>query len=782
LVLAPGTRLGPYEILSALGAGGMGEVYLAFDTRLQREVALKVLTGSDTDALLRLTREARLASKLAHPGICTVFEAGEIDGQAFIAMERVTGEPLSALVARERLSPDRVMRLGAQMAEALARAHAHGVIHRDFKSANVIISPDGRIKILDFGIAIRSGAEGQPVTKEATASVDRDDSLAGTLAYMAPEVLRGGTADARSDIWALGIVLFEMTCGRRPFTGSTPYDLTSAILSKDPPDLNGAPAGLQSVVRRCLAKAPGERYQRASEIQAALEAIGSSREADVVAPRGRAFRRATIAAVAIATGALLVALAVAGWPWRRAAAPAAIRAIAVLPLANLSGDATQDFFADGMTEALITDLARLKGVDVISRTSVMQYKGTQKPLRQIARELSVDAVVEGSVMRAGDRVRITAQLIDGATDKHLWANDYDRDARDVLALQHDVAGAIAREVRATLVTDGTLPSTPHRVDPAAHDLYLKGSALVYRYNEPQIAEAIGLLEEAIRIDPAFAEAWAALAAAHSERGIWGIVDSRTTGIRAHEAIARALALDGSSAEAYAVLGSISMVYDWDWTAAERALKRSIELAPGEVRVHQLYASLLQALRRFPEAVAEDVIQRRLDPASSLAWSSLGRAQYRSRQFVASLDTFKHAIDLDRSYIPNYARIADVYIALRQPDEALHWLDEGQKVSGGTRRQTDGYGVACALAGRRREAEAVVRDLSARVPTSDQSAFSIAMVETALGNHDAALEWLNRAFDARSANLFLVNAELKLEALRPDPRFQDLLRRMHFPPA
>ncbi|HEV3140754.1 MAG TPA: serine/threonine-protein kinase, partial [Vicinamibacterales bacterium] len=458
MALSFGARLGPYEILARLGAGGMGEVYLAFDTRLQREVALKVLAGSDADALLRLTREARLASKLTHPGICTVFESGEIDGQAFIAMERVAGPPLSELVGRERLSPDRVMRLGAQMAEALAHAHEHGVVHRDFKSGNVIICPDGRIKILDFGIAIRSGAEGRALTREATASVDRGDSLAGTLAYMAPEVLRGETADARSDIWALGVVLFEMTCGRRPFAGSSPYDLTSAILTKDAPDLPGAPAGLQSVVRRCLAKSPGERYQRASEVQAALEAIGSTRESEVVAPRRRAIRRdAALAALVMAVG-IIVAIAFVGWPSRRnggpPAAPARIRAIAVLPLANLSGDASQDFFADGMTEALITDLARLKGVDVISRTSVTQYKGTQKPLRQIARELSVDAVVEGSVIRAGDRVRITAQLIEGATDKHLWANDYDRDARDVLALQRDVAGAIAREVHATLATDG----------------------------------------------------------------------------------------------------------------------------------------------------------------------------------------------------------------------------------------------------------------------------------------------------------------------------------------
>ena len=365
MALSSGQRLGPYEIRAPLGAGGMGEVYLAYDTRLQRDVALKVLTGSGADAAARLTREARLASKLTHPGICTIFEAGEIDGRAFIAMERVAGEPLSELVGRGRLSPDRVIRLGAQMAEALAHAHTHGVVHRDFKSANVIIGPDGRIKILDFGIAIRSGVEGQLRTRDATASVDGGDSIAGTLAYMAPEVLRGEIADARSDIWALGVVLFEMASGRRPFAGSSPYDLTSAILTKSAPDLPGAPAGLQSIVRRCLAKPPGERYQRASEVQAALEAIGSARESDVTAPRRRKTRRdVALAALFIAVVVVIVAV---GWPWRRAAAPAApakIRAIAVLPLANLSGDASQDFFADGMTEEVINALAQVPATTI----------------------------------------------------------------------------------------------------------------------------------------------------------------------------------------------------------------------------------------------------------------------------------------------------------------------------------------------------------------------------------------------------------------------------------
>jgi serine/threonine-protein kinase len=782
-MLQEGASFGPYHVRHRLGAGGMGEVYLAFDTRLQRDVALKVLTAGGADSASRLIHEARLASTLGHPNICTVFEAGEIDGQAFIAMERVTGQALSALVRRERLSADRVIRLGVQMADGLAHAHAHGVVHRDFKSGNVIVGADGRVKILDFGIAIRVAADVHEPTAAATQSVEARDALAGTLPYMPPEVLRGGTADARSDIWALGVVLFEMAAGHRPFAGGNQYELTSAIVMTPAPDLPAdAPGGLQSIVRKCLAKEPGERYQRASEVKAALDAIGSMTGVDA-----SALRRPPTSRI-VTVGALVIVAVVAaalGWRWRTSGGGSSsaprIHAIAVLPLANLSGDATQDYFADGMTEALITDLARVKGLDVISRTSVMQYKATQKTLRQIARELAVDAVVEGSVIRAGDRVRITAQLIEASSDRHLWANDYDRDARDVLTLQHEVARAIAREVRATLTPqDEARLAGGRRVDPAAHDAYLKGRELVSRYNETSIAQAIGLLQEAIRIDPQFGDAWAWLASAHSERGIWGVATSRETGARAHEAITRALALDSSSAEAYAVLGNISTVYDWDWTAAERALKRSIELAPGDAHSHQHYAALMMALRRFPEAVAEGEIQRRLDPASAITLSSLGRARYRARQFDGAIEAFNEGIALDHAYVPNYARLADVYIALGRYDEALSWLDKGQTVAGGTRRQTDGYAVAYALAGRRREAEAVLHDLVGRASTTDQMAYSIAEVETALGHHDEAIKWLNRAYDQRSAALFLVNGELKFDPLRDDPRFKDLLRRMNFP--
>jgi eukaryotic-like serine/threonine-protein kinase len=784
MALTPGTRIGSYEISGFLGAGGMGEVYRARDQSLGRDVAVKVLSSTDaTDetARERLIREARTASKLNHPNICTVHDVGIADGHVYIAMELVEGDPLSTMLSGGALSPDLVVRYAIQLADALAHAHQQGIVHRDLKSANIVITTDGRVKILDFGLARPMEESAAATTVTLTAA----GTMAGTTAYMAPELLRGGRADAASDIWALGIVLYEMAAGRRPFGGQSVYEMTSAILTASVPPLSShVPSGLQAIIGRCLAKRPGERYQHAAEVRAALEAVGWSGD---VAPAPRVAlkkRRAVMATLAV----LAIAAPLGWWRWSRESstrdAPLAgrVRAIAVLPLTNLSGDAEQALFADGMTEALITDLARIKGLDVISRTSAMLYRNSSKRLPEIARELSVDAVVQGSVLRSGNRVRVSAQLIAAATDRHLWADDYERDVQDVLTLQREIARAIAKEIRATLTPqeEAGLSAGP-RVDPAAHDLYLKGRALIFRYNEPAIAEAIRLLQESTQVDSQFAGAWAALALAHAERGVWGApASSRETSAKAHEAITRALALDASSVEAHATLANISMVYDWDWVGAERALARAVELAPGDARVHNYRASLMMALRQFPQAVAEAEICRRLDPASALAVSVVGRTKYRARQFDAAIADYTSSIALDPTYSPNYARLADVYIALGRYDEALAWLDKGQKIVGGTRRQSDSYGVALALSGRRREAEAVVGELTERARTNDQVFYSLAMIETALGNHDAALAWLNRAYDARSATMFVVNAELKLDSLRGDLRFDDLLRRMKFP--
>jgi serine/threonine-protein kinase len=410
--LEAGSLIGAYEIGGLIGAGGMGEVYRARDTRLQRDVAIKVLpahANDDATARERLVREAQTASKLNHPNICTVYDAGVTGDRVFIAMELVEGVALSTLLSEGAQPIERAVRYAIQIADGLGHAHQRGVIHRDLKCANVAITPDGRVKLLDFGLA-KHVADAGALT-ETAAPLTGQGTVVGTVAYMAPEVLRGAPADARSDVWSLGVILFEMATGGRPFGGASVFELTSAILTTAAPPLPPeVPGGVAAVIETALAKQPGERYQQAAELRAALDAVSRSGSAPV-AVRRPPRRWLTAAAV---TAAVVIA-AVSAWRLMRpepAGADAPVRAIAVLPLSNLSGDPAQDLFADGITEALITDLARVKGLDVISRTSAMQYRGTSKRLPDIARELTVDAVVQGSVMRAGNRVRVSAQLID----------------------------------------------------------------------------------------------------------------------------------------------------------------------------------------------------------------------------------------------------------------------------------------------------------------------------------------------------------------------------------
>jgi TolB-like protein/cytochrome c-type biogenesis protein CcmH/NrfG len=783
-MLREGQTFGPYLIRQRLGAGGMGEVYLAFDSRLRRDVALKVLPveTATVPPVGDLIREARLASALSHQNICTVFEAGEIDGLGFIAMERVEGQPLSEVLKQGPLASERVLRIGAQMAAGLAHAHAQGVVHCDLKSANVFVGPDGRVRIVDFGLSIRIPSAEFSQATGPTESVSSDATVGGTVPYMAPELLRGSGAGVKSDIWAFGVVLFELIVGVRPFGGHTQYEVTSAILLTPTPALPpGIPDGLAAIIGKCLAKEPGERYQQMGEVKAALEAVSATRRP---AAPGRHRRLKLPAAVGAALLAVAAVAGIASWRSRVPAATArkTYRTIAVLPLTNLSQDAAQDLLADGMTEALITDLARIKGIDVISRTSVMQYKNARKPLPQIARELTVDAVLEGSVLRVGDRVRITAQLIEASTDRHLWADDYDRDVRDILALQREVARAVARQVRVTLSPQDEAPltaATP-RIEPAAHDAYLQGRALLGRLTEPAIAAAIEQFETAVRIEPAFATAWAWLGSAHAERGIWGVVAPRESGQRAHAAVAHALALDPDNADALAVLGQVSMMYDWEWAAAERACRRAIDISGGPSRIRMLYAALLQATRRFPEGVAQAEAAVRLDPASAVTQSSLARALYRDRQFDRALEVFRRSIQLDPGYLPNYARVADVFMSQGNAAEALVSLERGDAIGGHDRRRGDGFGVAYALAGRRAEALQIAEGFKRDTARLGQNAYSIAFVETALGNHAEAIRWLNRAYDERSANMWLVDSEPKFEALREEPGFQALLQRLRLP--
>ena len=586
--LEPGTTLGPYQIDAPLGAGGMGEVYKATDTRLDRTVAIKVLpehVANDAHLKRRLKHEAKTISRLNHPHICSLYDIGEQDGTSFLVMEYLEGETLAECLARQgALATDDAVRYGVEIASALDKAHQQGVVHRDLKPGNVMLTDSGA-KVLDFGIATRVIDTELETVTQSEVSLPDAGGIAGTLPYMSPEQLRGEPADTRSDIWALGVLLYELAAGERPFKGQTGFDLSSGILRESAPSLpSTVPVELRAVIERCLAKAPGERYQQASEVQAALEAVQAGAVvASWAAWKYLLFRQQKFLAVASAIMvvlATLVGVNVGGVRDRLLGTTGAARieSIAVLPLANLTGDPEQEYFADGIHDSLITDLARLSGLQrVTARTSVVGYKGTDTPVPEIAEALDVDAVVTGSVMRVGDRVQVTAQLIDGATEELLWAERYERELQDVLTLQNEIVAAIAQELEVQL-TPGEQErlASVRPVNPAAYEAYLRGRSQLERFTPEAMETALQYFERALEEDPQYALAYAGISEVWGRRVQNNVVSAVEGGPRWKAAAEQAIQLDDTLAEAHSVLAIARTWVDWDWEDAEKEFRRAIE--------------------------------------------------------------------------------------------------------------------------------------------------------------------------------------------------------------
>ena len=667
-----------YRVLEQIGAGGMGVVYRARDETLGREVVLKLLPDDlvgDADARRRLLEEGRKAAALNHPGICTIHEVGESEGRVYVAMERIEGATLEARLQPRGLPVETVVALGVQIADALAHAHDRGIVHRDLKSANVIVTPEGRAKVLDFGIARRI----DPVTHATVpgTTVTALAPLAGTWHALPPEALRGERADARGDVWALGILFHEMLTGERPFQGHTEYELAAAILNAEPATLPASvPARLRSVIQRCLAKDPAGRFQRASEVRAVLEMLRAERPAGPVtattgARAGGARRLALMTGGVLALVAVLIAagLALRGGALR----PRTIRSLAVLPLENLSGDREQEYFADGMTDELITSLASLSDVRVISRTSAMRYRGTTKSVPQIARELGVDAVVEGTALRAGNQVRITAQLIDGATDRHLWARSYERDLVNVLVLQGEVAQAIATEIRAS-IRPSARARLAHRgaIDPATYELYLKGRYLWNRRSSPALRESIRLFQRAIARDSNYAAAHAGLAEAWAVIGPYVNLPPRDTYPRARDEAMQALALDPGLGQAHATLAMVKYFYDYDWAGAEAEFQKAFEVEPGYAGAHQYRAAYLTVMGRLDEAAKEADIARRLDPLSLIIRLSRARIDQYAGRYDQALAGYRELLDLDPAFQNGHFWLGRCYGAQGKYRE---WVEE-----------------------------------------------------------------------------------------------------------
>ena len=746
-----GRTLSHYRVVEQIAAGGMGVVHRARDERLGRDVALKVLPVgalADEAARERFRREALALSRLNHPHIATIYDLDRQEGVDFLVMEYIPGRTVAQMIAVRALSEWEAASIACQIVEALEEAHEQGIVHGDLKSDNVIVTPKGWVKVLDFGLATLRG----PLLQGAeTAAYTGESLVAGTLPYMAPEQLLRGHADARTDLYALGVVLYEMVTGRLPFQEALAPALIDAICHRAPasprtlrPELSQL---TDRMILRLLHKDPERRYQNAGELSGDLRRVCTTGPASFARDEAE-----------------------------RGADRPRIESIAVLPLENLSSDPEQDYFADGMTEALIAGLAKIGALRVISRTSVMRYKGQRIALPEIARALNVNAIVEGSVLRSGNRVRITALLVDAETDRHLWAETYERDVGDILALQGEVAHAIAGEIQVT-ITPQEVARLARRsaVDPGAYHAYLKGRYHWEKRSEEGLKRALTYFHEAIERDPAYAAAYAGLADYYITLGNFNLMPSREAFPKGKAAALKALEMDPHSAEAYTSLGSVKGSYEWDRPGAEEAFRRAIALNPNYVTAHHWFADHLISLGRFGEAMAELTRAQSLDPLSSIIDSDAAGYFFYAGRYDEALAEVRKALELDPNFAPSHRQLGGILEQKGMYEEAIAAFERASELSGGATYSLTGLAHSYALAGRREDSLRLLLDADEIAKTKYVSPYSIAAVHVALGDFDRAFEWLDRAVEQRDRALIWIKVAPRFDRVRNDPRFRTILR-------
>ena len=763
-----GRHLGHYIVLTELGRGGMGTVYAARDTRLDRRVALKlpridVDADTSVDRLARFQREARAAAALNHPNIVHLYSVEEADGQIFMTMELVQGRSLRELLSGGvPLALSKALSFACQIAEGLAGAHAAGVLHRDLKPGNVMVTGDDHVKILDFGVAKLFTPESKWDADAATKvrEVSSIGMTVGTIGYMSPEQALGKRLDGRTDLFALGVMLFEMTTGKHPFEGDTPAVVFDHLLNRRPVPpltLNPAlPTLLGDIVDKALEKDPERRYRSANDFLEDLQRLDAANTGSGLRSTAASTRQAVA----------LTAAAERGMP----------PSIVVLPFVDMSPGHDQEYFCHGVTEEIISTLTRVPGLRVISRTSAFAFQGRDLEVTEIGRRLRVGTALEGSVRKAGDRVRVTAQLVNAEDGYQLWSKRFDRELSDVFAIQDEIAATIVNELRIGLAGE---PAKRAAFDVRAHDAYLKGMYALNKWSDGSMRRAIADFREAIAHDAGFAPAYAALAEAH----IWlysglGVLPANEAVPQARWAVARALELDPTLADAHQVRGLIAMNHDWDRKGAEEALTSALQFGPGSAAAHLWNAWRLALLeRRFDEALVELEGAERLNPLDLQVKTQIGYVHYFHHQLDRAIAQFEKVLALEPAFAFAHYALGDACTQKGHYERAITEFNQAIDLAGRSVNHIGVLGYAYARSGNRDRATEHLEELTARAAHSYVSAMWIALVHLGLGDLDGLFHCLDRAFDERDGSLILITAAVEFDPVREDARFKSLLTRM-----